>query len=816
MKAYPLKFDYATKIGDRRLEGLRCLALGDLYFTWLSNFETAIDYYKRYLNICKEHEDKAGEGAAYGKLGNAYNSVGNFCEAKVDYELQLNISRELGDKFEEARSLNSLGILNLFHCLGDLREAVEYQEKYLAISKELGDRSGEGHAYGYLGIAFHRLGDLSKALKYHELNLDIVKELGEKAKEGKAYGNLGRVYRSLCDFKRAITYHKKQLRIAKNEKSKADEAMAYYDLACNLESLELLTEARERFQSSAKLLYELRPRHRNAQNSTFNDEWKMNLFDEYKRVYTDLCRVLSKLNLDSEALLAAEQGRAQALADLIESRYGIDCSLLSGEQEGTVSNIYRDLPANTVFLGIDTDTINVWLLIPGQDVRFGKRVVRATDDATTFLRTLIENACRRCSVMVPLRGFQLDDSPSDDENSYQTDKSTSHDLEELEQKMLEEDQHPFRSLYDIIFGPIEEHLQLLQGDELVIVPEGPLCLLPFAAIVNPDCRYLCESFRIRVAPSLTSLKLISRGDHSASYALLVGDPWVQDIVIDDHNVKLSQLPFAKKEVEMIGRLTNIQPLTGKTATKKEVLGRLNSVALIHIAAHATSQSGEIALALNPGTMEVLHEMESDALIPNTARATCESGEITSTLNQVRHEFDSRSLEDDTASDTSESGGIALSLNPLNVQVLKGNQALPSRVTKKEDYMLTMAEVLKVQLRAKLVVLSCCHTAQGEIRAEGVVGIARAFLAAGARSVLVSLWAIDDEATYEFMKSFYQHLVEGDKASEALNKAMKCLRESDKFSEVRHWAPYVLIGDDVTLEFLQTKSCNVSRHYYYYY
>lgn len=98
----------------------------------------------------------------------------------------------------------------------------------------------------------------------------------------------------------------------------------------------------------------------------------------------------------------------------------------------------------------------------------------------------------------------------------------------------------------------------------------------------------------------------------------------------------------------------------------------------------------------------------------------------------------------------------------------------------------------------------------------MVGIARAFLAAGARSVLVSLWAIEDEATYEFMKSFYQHLVEGDKASEALNKAMKCLRESAQFSEVKHWAPYVLIGDDVTLEFLHTKSCIVSTNDYYYY
>ena len=117
-----------------------------------------------------------------------------------------------------------------------------------------------------------------------------------------------------------------------------------------------------------------------------------------------------------------------------------------------------------------------------------------------------------------------------------------------------------------------------------------------------------------------------------------------------------------------------------------------------------------------------------------------------------------------------------------------------------DFILTMKDVKRVQIRARLVVLSCCHSAHGEIKAEGVVGIARAFLGAGARSVLVSLWAIDDKATLEFMKNFYQHLVKGKSASEALNQAMNCMRESEEFGAVKYWAPFVLVGDNVTLEF----------------
>ena len=96
-------------------------------------------------------------------------------------------------------------------------------------------------------------------------------------------------------------------------------------------------------------------------------------------------------------------------------------------------------------------------------------------------------------------------------------------------------------------------------------------------------------------------------------------------------------------------------------------------------------------------------------------------------------------------------------------------------------------------------LSCCHSGRGQIKAEGVVGIARAFMGAGARSVLVSLWAIDDEATLEFMKFFYQHLMQGRSASEALSQAVKCMRESVAFSETKYWAPFVLIGDDITMD-----------------
>ena len=132
-----------------------------------------------------------------------------------------------------------------------------------------------------------------------------------------------------------------------------------------------------------------------------------------------------------------------------------------------------------------------------------------------------------------------------------------------------------RTFYDIIIDPVAD---LVQGNELILVPEGPLCLAPYAAFVDYNSRYLCEVCRIRVIPSLSSLKRIrdfTAGYHSQTGVLLVGDPCVQEVTY--HGNRLEQLPYAREEVEMIGRIFNIEPLTGRKATKDEVLIRLPSV-----------------------------------------------------------------------------------------------------------------------------------------------------------------------------------------------------------------------------------------------
>ena len=696
------------EVGDRAGEGKAYCNLGNAY-RMFGDFQKAKEYSKRDLKIAREMRDKAGEGQAYGNLGDAYRRLGDFQKAIDYHKRELNIATEVGSKAKKGRAYGNLG--NAYYSLGDFQKAIEYHERDLKISKEVGDRAGEGKAYGNLGNTYHSLADFQKAIEYHERVLKISKEVGDRAGEGKAYCNLGNAYDSLGDFQKAIEYHERHLKISKEVGDRAGEGKAYGNLGNAYNNLGDFQKAVHYYKNSVIAFDQIRG------NLISNDEWKISLKSTYDHINLRLWGLQVKEGKFVDALITANHGRSQALNDLLQFKYGLKglCPEI-GTLTATTPDILSYLPPNTAFIGINEGGIVHWVNEKGKEIKTRRTEIGIP--VTTYFQSLLAIAWKEIDVRAYVN---CEDpslrNPSDELVAEERSSKPKSDPSYFETKSLQ-------TLYNVVIDPIRD---LLQGDEIVIVPEGPLCLAPYAAFMDMKSKYLCETFRIRLLPSLSSLRLIQNCPadwHSKTGALLVGDPWVQEVVYE--GMTLEQLEWAEKEVQMIGEILQTEPLVGKKATKDEVLRRISSVALVHIAAHGKMETGEIALA------------------PNTTRS---------------------------------------SLNPA-----------------REDYLLTMKDVLKAQIRARLVVLSCCHSARGEVKSEGVVGIARAFLGAGARSVLVSLWAIDDEATMEFMKVFYQQLVHGRSASEALNEAMKSMRESDRFNAVKYWAPFVLIGDDVTLEF----------------
>ena len=117
-----------------------------------------------------------------------------------------------------------------------------------------------------------------------------------------------------------------------------------------------------------------------------------------------------------------------------------------------------------------------------------------------------------------------------------------------------------------------------------------------------------------------------------------------------------------------------------------------------------------------------------------------------------------------------------------------------------DFLLTAADLLNLKLSAKLVVLSSCYTKDrhGSATSDGVIGLSRALLAAGAQCVMVSLWPVPDTAVKLIMKAFYSSLLQGSRASRALGEAMTAVQTTKYFQHPANWAGFVLIGQDVKL------------------
>ncbi len=323
-----------------------------------------------------------------------------------------------------------------------------------------------------------------------------------------------------------------------------------------------------------------------------------------------------------------------------------------------------------------------------------------------------------------------------------------------------------RNLYQLLIEPMEDDLPEGCPCELILVLEGDLYLVPFPVLKGShNSEYLCERFSLLVVPSLTNLKnrgpkpkqVSSKSAEDKTQALVIGNPKIPSSVTDHWG--WHDIPHAEQEAKIVGEILQNKPFLGSHANKDNILSEISSAECVHFSCHVSWKLS--AIVMSPGEF-----IESRS--PSSERAL--SSRRFSVQNDTIHE------EEDLKSD--------------------GTIELPAL----SEYLLTAADILKLKLSAKLVVLSSCYTRDkhGVATADGVIGLTRALLAAGAQCVLISLWTVPETAVKLIMKALYSSLLQGSRVSRALAEAMTAVQTTKYFQHPANWSGFMLVGQDIKL------------------
>ena len=625
------------EIGDRSGEAASHGKLGAMFHSRFEN-DKAKECHEKELTIRKEIGDRNGEASSYVNLGTVSSSLGEFTNANEYYNKALEISKEIGDRHGQAISHGNLG--SLFYSLGEYIKAIEYHKKALKIATDFGDRALEAKIYGNLGASYHHLGDYGEANKYLNDALEIRKEIGDRPGEAEDYGKLGTLCRVIGKYTEARKYHEKALAIRKDIGDRAGEAIDYGNLgtACKYLRGEY-SKVEEYFKKAVAITnevgdianqvpflcqlawlkisegnfpeaysYLLQSIQKCEKLRSFlgnHDQFKISFSDkpEHAFPYWTLSDMLCSTGNHNEALYVLELGRARALADLLAAQYSVENQISIDPQSwiGIEKIMKKERSCTCLYIALIDQKLHLWVVKERGVVHFRqKRVDESTSDFSNLdnARTLPIFPGEYCEDR-SLNEEEPTPKPSQEER--QTDRPGSQQNQDQEDSQEGE---PILSLYyKLIIGPV---VNLLQEPEIIIVPDRSLYRVPFAALTDESGKCLSERFRIRIVPSLTTLKLIQDSPedyHSQTGSLIVGDPEVGTVRYKGERKNISRLPCAGKEAAMIGRLLGVQPLLGEQATKQAVLERLNSASLIHFAAHGDSGTGEIALAANHPTVK---------------------------------------------------------------------------------------------------------------------------------------------------------------------------------------------------------------------
>ena len=802
-------------VADRAGEAYTLHSIGTIYLS-LAEQQKALEYFNQALPLWRAVGQRNGEGVTLNNTGMVYSALGQPQKALEYLERAMSTRREIGDRAGEAASLNNLA--HVYGLMGQSRKSIEYLTKAIEIFRASHDRSGEAVALTNIGTAYRALGDKNKALEYHSQALAINRETKDQLELGVSLNNLAATYREMGNFPKSLECYEEALPLLRAAGDRLQEGSVLSGMGsvylsmgqpekafeCASQSQALLHSIQARQQESAALYLlarversrghlEVALERINAatdlaetlRSDVAAEELRSSYFATVREQFELRIDLLMSLHrqqpsagFDAAALETSERARARGLLDLLaeshaDLREGIDATVLERERmlESRLSakadrQVRLLAGKHTPEMASATEKEIHDLTGQYQQVRAEIRSQSPHYAALTQPRSLTAAEIQR-DLLDPetvLFEYWLGEERSfvwevtkDSLRSYELPKRATLEASAREAYARlsaagETEGKTIAAVSRMLLEPVAAHLG---KKRLVIVSEGALQYLPFAALQDPrTSRPLLAEHEVVNLPSASTLAILRRelrGRKPAPRMLAVlADPVFR---ADDSRVTgMKEAGADSPGGEQLQRSAGESGLTG--------FARLRG----------SRREAESIAALVPSS-STLRALDFQA-----SRATATSPDLG--RYRILH-FATHSLLN---SQHPELSGLVLSLVDERGRAQNG--------------FLQAHEIYNLKLNADLTVLSACQTALGhEIRSEGIIGITRGFMYAGVPRVVASLWKVPDQATAELMKVFYQGvLVRKLAPAAALRQAQLALSKDPDYTHPYYWAGFALQGE----------------------
>ena len=799
----------------------RTLVAMSRIYTMQSENQKALDSNERALALSRTIGDRIGEGATLNNIGYAYESLGENELALNHYLQALHIFEQPSIPMGRIVTLRYVG--GIYNSLGNSVEAQKAYEQAFSLIKSLPDRPllMEADALNDIGMSYFSAGKSAQALSSYQHALAIFEQA--KDERGLAYtnNNLGYYYERAGEKQRALRYYEQALGLLRTVRDREGTMLLLYNVASLERDLGQLDAARSHIEESIKAIEASRTK---LLSQDLRASYIASLYQHYE-LYIDVLMRLDHRQPDSGFALAAwqasERGRARSLVELLletatDVRQGIDADLWQRKRALEQKlNILTTRQAELLSSKADeaqiTDMVrNVQLLttqyeelkteIKLKNPHYAaltqpqpldlKSLQQVLDDQTILLEyTLGERnsylwvvtSKNISSHVLPgraeisgaaLRVYKL--LTTEQQGSGTATASTQKPMPESERDA--QYWHEADILSRLILGPVANQLGTKR---LLVVADGELQYIPFGALPTPATEPrtpsetgalasdhssppvpLVENHEIINLPSASTLAILRSEEGQRKLApktlAVLADPVFE---FDDPRL------LAAHRANSSGTATN-------SRSHSQTLNRaLKDIGASLPRLMSSRQEAKAIMAFAP-TREAMESLDFAA-----SRATATNA----ALGQYRIiHFATHSVLDEKHPDLS---GIVLSLYDKTGQPLN-------------DGYMRMRDIYNLSLPVELVVLSACRTGLGkQVRGEGLVGLTRGFMYAGARRVVASLWKVDDAATAELMTRFYQQMLkEGKTAAAALREAQLSMRQQSRWHSPYYWAGFVLQGE----------------------